>query len=338
MLTVVFLFIDEIGELHPIQMNKMLKVLEDRKVFLESAYYSEENTMIPTYIHDIFQKGLPADFRLVGATTRSPDEIPPAIRSRCLEVFFRELDTEEIQKVAKNAADKVEMQIGENGIEMIGMYARNGREAINLVQISAGMAINEERPFIKDEDIEWVVHSSQLTPKYEKRIYPIPRIGLVNGLAVYGPNTGALLEIEVTAIKAKDKGSVNVTGIVEEESIGSQTKSIRRKSMAKGSVDNVLTVLRSLDVLPEGYDIHINFPGGIPIDGPSAGIAMATGVYSAVHHTYVNNEVAMTGEISIHGGSETYRWCVRKSKSCEKRQELRKLSFLLKTCNHFCIQ
>ena len=50
------LFIDEIGELHPIQMNKMLKVLEDRKVFLESAYYSEENTMIPTYIHDIFQK------------------------------------------------------------------------------------------------------------------------------------------------------------------------------------------------------------------------------------------------------------------------------------------
>ncbi len=312
------LFIDEIGELHPIQMNKMLKVLEDRKVFLESAYYSEENTMIPTYIHDIFQKGLPADFRLVGATTRSPEEIPPAIRSRCLEVFFRELDTEEIQKVAKNAADKVEMQIGENGIEMIGMYARNGREAINLVQISAGMAINEERPFIKDEDIEWVVHSSQLTPKYEKRIYPIPRIGLVNGLAVYGPNTGALLEIEVTAIKAKDKGAVNVTGIVEEESIGSQTKSIRRKSMAKGSVDNVLTVLRSLDVLPEGYDIHINFPGGIPIDGPSAGIAMATGVYSAVHHTYVNNEVAMTGEISIHGEVKPIGGVYAKIKAAKK--------------------
>ena len=37
-------------------MNKLLKVLEDRKVFLESAYYSEENTQIPTHIHDIFQK------------------------------------------------------------------------------------------------------------------------------------------------------------------------------------------------------------------------------------------------------------------------------------------
>ncbi|MDT2266123.1 AAA family ATPase [Paenibacillus larvae] len=81
------LFIDEIGELHPIQMNKLLKVLEDRKVFLESAYYSSEDVNIPSYIHDIFQNGLPADFRLVGATTRTPDEIPPAIRSRCMEIF-----------------------------------------------------------------------------------------------------------------------------------------------------------------------------------------------------------------------------------------------------------
>lgn len=312
------LFIDEIGELHPIQMNKMLKVLEDRKVFLESAYYSEENTMIPTYIHDIFQKGLPADFRLVGATTRSPDEIPPAIRSRCLEVFFRELDAEEIQQVAKRAAEKVKMELGEQGVDMIGRYARNGREAINLVQIAAGMAINERRSFIKDEDIEWVVYSSQLTPRYEKRIYPIPRIGLVNGLAVYGPNMGALLEIEVTAIPAIEKGTVNVTGIVEEESFGSQTKSIRRKSMAKGSVDNVLTVLRSLDLLPEGYDIHINFPGGVPIDGPSAGIAIATGVYSALHRTYVNNEIAMTGEISIHGEVKPVGGVYAKVKAAKK--------------------
>ena len=41
------LFLDEIGELHPIQMNKLLKVLEDRKVFLESAYYSSEDRNTP---------------------------------------------------------------------------------------------------------------------------------------------------------------------------------------------------------------------------------------------------------------------------------------------------
>ena len=97
------LFIDEIGELHPIQMNKLLKVLEDRKVFLESAYYSEQNEQIPSHIHDIFKRGLPADFRLIGATTRTPSEIPPAIRSRCTEVFFRELDQREIETVAKDS-------------------------------------------------------------------------------------------------------------------------------------------------------------------------------------------------------------------------------------------
>ena len=83
----------------------------------------------------IFSKRLTGRFSLSWSNDTFARGNSPAIRSRCLEAFFRELDTEEIQKVAKNAAEKVEMQIGENGIEMIGMYARNGREAINLVQI-----------------------------------------------------------------------------------------------------------------------------------------------------------------------------------------------------------
>lgn len=57
--------------------------------------------------------------------------------------------------------------------------------------------------------------------KYEKCIYLILRIGFVNGFVVYGLNIGVLLEIEVIVIKVKDKGLVNVIGIVEEESIGS---------------------------------------------------------------------------------------------------------------------
>ncbi|WP_243291173.1 ATP-dependent protease LonB [Bacillus sp. FJAT-47783] len=295
------LFIDEIGELHPIQMNKLLKVLEDRKVFLESAYYSEENTQIPKHIHDIFQNGLPADFRLIGATTRTPNEIPPAIRSRCLEVFFRELDREELATVARNAAEKVNMKVSEKGISVLTSYTRNGRECVNMVQIAAGIALTEKRNEITVADIEWVVQSSQLSPRMERNVNEQPQVGLVNGLAVYGPNTGALLEIEVTVIPAKEKGTMNITGIVEEESIGDRGKSIRRKSMAKGSIENVITVLRSMGVNAEDYDIHVNFPGGIPIDGPSAGIAMATGIFSAIHKIPIDNTVTMTGEISIHG-------------------------------------
>lgn len=172
------LFIDEIGELHPIQMNKLLKVLEDRKVFLESAYYNEENTQIPTHIHDIFKNGLPADFRLVGATTRTPNEIPPAIRSRCIEVFFRDLNQEEIAVVAKKAAEKVRLSITEQGLNILSTYARNGREAVNMVQTAAGLAINEDRNYIKDEDIEWVINSSQLSPRIEKKYTPNPILAL----------------------------------------------------------------------------------------------------------------------------------------------------------------
>ena len=313
------LFIDEIGELHSIQMNKLLKVLEDRKVFLESAYYSEENTQIPTHIHDIFQNGLPADFRLVGATTRTPNEIPPAIRSRCMEVFFRELDKEELIAVAKNAVSKIYMTADEQGIDLLATYARNGREVVNMMQIAAGLAISEDRSNVTLADIEWVIHSSQLTPRYESKIKEEARLGLVNGLAVYGPNSGALLEIEVTAIPAEEKkGTINITGIVEEESIGGQGKSIRRKSMAKGSVENVITVLRSLGVPAADYDIHVNFPGGIPIDGPSAGIAMATGIYSAIFKIPVSNTVAMTGEISIHGAVKPIGGVIPKIKAAKQ--------------------
>ncbi|NHC42461.1 ATP-dependent protease LonB [Bacillus sp. MM2020_1] len=312
------LFIDEIGELHPIQMNKLLKVLEDRKVFLESAYYNEENNQIPTHIHDIFKNGLPADFRLIGATTRTPSEIPPAIRSRCMEVFFRDLNQEEIVEIANNAAKKVNLQISELGVNTIANYARNGRETVNLIQIAAGLAITEDRNYIKDEDIEWVIHASQMSPRMERKINDISHVGLINGLAVYGPNSGALLEIEVTVIPAKDKGSINITGIVDEESIGGQGKSIRRKSMARGSIENVITVLRSMGVPANDFDIHVNFPGGVPIDGPSAGIAMATGIYSAIYKIPIDNTVAMTGEISIHGNVKPIGGVYPKVKAAKK--------------------
>ncbi|MGZ6503301.1 MAG: S16 family serine protease, partial [Tumebacillaceae bacterium] len=115
---------------------------------------------------------------------------------------------------------------------------------------------------------------------------------------------GMLLEIEVTAAKAKEKGSgeINITGIVEEESTNGGGRSARRKSMAKGSVENVMTVLRRImDEDPRNYDLHVNFPGGIPVDGPSAGVTMATAIYSAIKGIPVDNRLAMTGEVSIRG-------------------------------------
>ncbi|KRE51182.1 ATP-dependent protease LonB [Paenibacillus sp. Soil522] len=296
------LFIDEIGELHPVQMNKLLKVLEDRKVFLESAYYNSEDSNIPVYIHDIFQNGLPADFRLVGATTRSPQEIPPAIRSRCMEVFFRPLLAEEIGLVAENAVKKIGFAPCPEAIEVVKRYATNGREAVNVIQLAAGVALSEKRDSISAGDMEWVVNSSQIPPRPDRKVPEAPQIGFVNGLAVYGPNMGTLLEIEVSAIPATaGKGQFTITGVVDEEELGGGSRTLRRKSMAKGSVENVLTVLRRIGLKTQDFDLHINFPGGTPIDGPSAGIAMATAITSAIKGIPIDNKLAMTGEVGIHG-------------------------------------
>ncbi|HHD2751694.1 TPA: ATP-dependent protease LonB [Clostridium perfringens] len=297
------LFIDEIGELHPIELNKLLKVLEDRKVFLDSAYYSSEDPNTPRYIKEIFDNGLPADFRLIGATTRSPEEIVPAIRSRCVEIFFRGLTVEEIREIALNATKKVGYRISDEGLDIVARYCTNGREVINLVQLCSGLAINENRDYIKESDIYWVIENGQYNPRMERMINDKPEIGYVNGLAVYGANNGALMEIEATAKASKNNvGNIKITGIVDDEELGGGEKKIKRKSTAYCSVQNVLTVLDNIfNLNSREYDIHVNFPGGIPVDGPSAGISIATAIYSAIKEIPVSNRVAMTGEISIKG-------------------------------------
>ena len=297
------LFIDEIGELHPVQMNKLLKVLEDRKVFLESAYYNSEDQNIPLHIQDIFENGLPADFRLVGATTRQPQEISPAIRSRCLEIYFRALLPDEVHTIALNAAKRMGADIESGALDLVKRYATNGREAVNMIQIAAGVAMTEERRNITQGDVEWVVNSGQYNPRPEKKVADKPHIGMVNGLAVYGPNLGTVLEVEAVAHETDPgHGRIYVTGVVDEEEMGSGGRTIRRKSMARSSVENVLTVLHNvMGLKTQDHNLHVNFPGGVPLDGPSAGIAIATALYSAMTQKPVDNKLAMTGELSIRG-------------------------------------
>lgn len=298
------LFIDEIGELHPLQMNKLLKVLEDRKVFLTSSYYSSEDNNIPKHIHDIFKNGLPADFRLIGATTRQPEEIPPALRSRCTEIFFRSLNEKEVSKIAENTCNKAGYLYDENVPEIISKYSANGRDTVNIIQTAASIAVIEGRKFIKTEDIEEVIEYGRYNPIILKKVNKTSKVGVVNGLAVYGTSNGTLLEIEADIEKAaeKGKGILNVTGIVDKEEIKSKNSNMMRKSNARSSIENVLTLMnRITGINTNDYNIHLNFPGGMPVDGPSAGIAMFCAVYSSIFNKEIPSYIAMTGEISIKG-------------------------------------
>lgn len=315
------LFIDEIGELHPVQWSRLLKVLEDRRVFFESAYYSEENKNIPSHIHKIFKDGYPADFRLIGATTRSPEEIPDAIRSRCVEIYFKPLSMTSIKKIAKNAVLKSGFCIEKGGCDLISQYAKNGRDAVNIVQMSISKAELEKKDKIEIADIQWVLEAQKYFPVHIKYTEPKSQIGIVNGLSVTSFSQGMVMEIECSAYKCEreKEGTIKVTGIVEEEEFEIQKRHCKKQSMAKISVENAITLIKSIANFEiSDYNIHINFPGGIPVDGPSAGAAIFCAMYSALFKKCIKPHTAITGEISVLGHIKKVGGVYEKIEACEK--------------------
>lgn len=297
------LFIDEIGELQSIQMNRLLKVLEDRRVYFDSAYYSRDNKEIPRHIHEMFENGLPADFRLIGATTRSPEEIPPALRSRCTEIFFRPLSRPDIKKIAAEAAKKSGFDFDEKIFDLTCEYAQNGRDAVNIIQTAENVAKLEHRTKAELCDAQWVIETGKYSPRADRRLTASKRCGCISGLAVSGSLNGYIIDIEAVAEKVRDgRGSTILTGAVGEEEISSGARTLRRKSSISASAESALTVLKTMfGTETSDYDIHISFPPSIPSDGSSAGIAIFCAVYSAIHGIDVPERLCMTGEISVKG-------------------------------------
>ncbi len=295
------LFLDEIGELPPLQLNKLLKVLEDRCVFFESAYYSRENKEIPRHIHDMFQNGLPADFRLVGATTRSPEELPPALRSRCREVFFDDLSEPEILSIAALACEKSGFGADEAAFLTVADYAQNGRDAVNLMQTAGSYAHCEGRGTITRADILSVLEASRYAPRMKMKSDGRERVGTVRGLAVLGFG-GTVLDIEATAKFKKGQGKLIVSGASETESITVGQRQLTRRSTALTAAENALAFLgETADFSEEDLEIRINFPSFAMADGPSAGLAALAAVYSAVYKVPVPDTVALSGEITPRG-------------------------------------
>lgn len=294
------LFIDEIGEMDVMLQNKLLKVLEDKRAFFESAYYDPADEKIPPYIKKLFEEGAPADFVLIGATTREASHINPALRSRCAEIYFEPLTPANIQEIVRNAAKKLSADLGDGVAELISEYTIEGRKAINILADAYSLALerNAQRNgdqeadtpvSIEKADIYKVAQVSRLSPYVTKKASDRLEIGHIFGLGVAG-FLGSVIEIEAIAFESREKGKGTVRF---NETAG---------SMAKDSVFNAASVVRMItgkDI--HDYDIHINVIGGGNIDGPSAGTAILTAILSAITKRPIRQDVAVTGEISLQG-------------------------------------
>ena len=287
------LFIDEIGEMDEMLQNKLLKVLEDKRAFFESAYYDHTDEKVPPYIRKLFEEGAPADFVLIGATTRDASHINPALRSRCAEIYFEPLTPKHIEEIVQNAAKKLKVEVAEEVVRLISEYTTEGRKAINILADAYSLALSRtkegEDVKISKADIYEVAQVSRLYQFVTKKASKKPEVGHVFGLGVAG-FLGSVIEIEAVVFPAEEKGKGQVRF---NETAG---------SMAKDSVFNAASVLRHLTGKSiHDYDVHINVIGGGNIDGPSAGTAILAALVSAVTKKPLRQDVAVTGEISLAG-------------------------------------
>ncbi len=131
--------------------------------------------------------------------------------------------------------------------------------------------------------------------KYTDELIPeVDSVGLVNGLA-WTSVGGTMMQLETVAVKGT--GKIELTG-----SLGD----VMRES-AHTAVTYVRSIAESIGVDPDFYkntDLHIHATeAAVPKDGPSAGVTMVTAIVSALTGIPVKRDIAMTGEVSLHGKS-----------------------------------
>ena len=246
------------------------------------------------------------------ATANSRDGIPRPLLDRMEIIEVNSYTANEKFHIAREHL--VKKAFGKNGIrkgeivfsdeairDIVRFYTREAgvrglERQIGAVCRKEARAIFERRRqkltgevYITPENLEHYLGK----PKYRQdKINEKPEVGIVRGLA-WTSVGGDTLQIEVNVMPGE--GKIDLTG---------QMGDVMKES-ARTALSYVRSVSGKYQVAENFYkkkDFHIHIPeGAVPKDGPSAGITMATALLSAVTHTPVRADLAMTGEVTLRG-------------------------------------
>jgi len=222
-------------------------------------------------------------------------ELPSYTREEKLNIAKKHLIKKQLEL---NGLDKTQFKISSKGIySLIDYYTRESgvrsleRTIASLMRKSAVKILMEEvdSVSITDKNVQEFLGAYKFTDDTKSKRN---EVGVVNGLA-WTSVGGTLLPIEVALMPGK--GNIQLTGSLGE---------VMQES-AKIAITCIRTMSEKYIINNDFYrknDIHLHAPeGAVPKDGPSAGVTMATAIFSALTNMPVRSDVAMTGEITLRG-------------------------------------
>jgi Lon-like ATP-dependent protease len=325
------LFIDEINTLEIRSQQKLMSAIQEGQFSITGQSERSSGAMVQT-------EPVPTDFIMIAAgNLDAMENMHPALRNRVkgygYEVYMDDTieDTPEMRrKYARFVAQEVEKDgrlppFREDAVEEVILEARRraGRkDHLTLGFRSLGGLVRVAGDIARGEDDDMVTREHVLRAKdrsrsieqqladdiierrkdYELKVSEGSVVGRVNGLAVMGEDSGIMLPVmaEVTPSQSHEEGRVFATGKLQE--------------IAKEAVDNVSAIIKKFsgeDIADK--DIHIQFVQSYEgVDGDSASITVATAVLSAHENIPIEQDIAMTGSLSVRGdvlpvGGVTYK-------------------------------